>query len=162
MAIACVWLLCVLLLGFIALILRSQTLTYVFVVGLLVSILGQGAELWRMRDQLDDRLRALTDSWDDLKPTMKNQLQILGNCCGYYDLMDRPGSVCPSRASTGCRYRMRETGLYVYRRASDMFGVFVVVCAIMIVLLLLITRKSRISKVIDGAQDTAPPAGYVI
>lgn len=128
-------------LGLVALLLRSRTIVWVYLACLLVIYIGQSVETYRIGQKLDTHVRTLTFNWDDLSSTAKTEIQIFGQCCGYYDPFDRPGGFCPEDVLVGCRYRLKELEAGARHLANDALFVNLMLIGVLTGLLILITRK---------------------
>lgn len=128
-------------LGLLALLLRSRTIVWVYFACLLAIYIGQSVETLRIGQNLNTYLRSLTFSWDNLSSTMKNEVQLFGQCCGYYDPFDRPGNFCPENTLVGCRYRLKELEAGIRHLANDALFINLLLIGVLTGLLLLITRK---------------------
>lgn len=94
--------------GLLGIFVRRKWLLFIFTGGMVVLLLGQLYQNIRLTNQLDLRLVTVTNNWDTISPAARSQVQILGNCCGYYDPQDRPGEFCPETADEGCKFRINE------------------------------------------------------
>lgn len=128
-------------LGLVALLLRSRAIAWIYLGCLLAIYIGQSVETYRIGRNLDIHVRALTRNWDDLSPELKTEIQIFGQCCGYYDPLDRPGGFCPEDTFVGCRYRLKELEAGLRHFANDALFINLMLIGILTGLLILITRK---------------------
>lgn len=125
--------------GYAALLFRSKTTALIYAALLAALLIGQLAASYRITERLNGRIGSLTNSWDRLTDYERNQIQRRGNCCGYYDSLDRPGSYCPLTADTSCSQRIRQLELSTRNAIIDVFWaslIFgVLMCAFLLVLI---------------------------
>lgn len=101
-------------------------------------LLGQALYTDRISHHLPRRMSSLTAHWNELPPLGRDIVQVLGNCCGYAALEDRPGKVCPEDADHGCRYQIKEVGRNLNNLFRGAFLANLLVFATMAILLFLI------------------------
>lgn len=116
----------VMIIGFMTGITRNKKLFYAFGIGLILLWVGQAYQTYHLNKHVEPKLKHFTKNWDDIPNRIKNEIQILGNCCGYYDTLDRPGEYCPADAKNGCKYELYHAAEQVRSTTkSALFGSFI-------------------------------------
>lgn len=122
MSITSILLIIILVIGFMASFMRSKTLSYIYISGLVTLLFWQAYKTYQLNEDLKVGVETLTSTnWDELSLQARSAVQMFGTCCGYNYLNDRPGTFCPINAQVGCRFALTEVERSIRYTINEFF-----------------------------------------